>query len=184
MRKISLALVALSAAAVLYGCSEQKGPAVTKGAGAPAAAGVSEPPAAQTQAAAAPAPEAETVVEKKVQEAPAPAKAVREEPSKAVKEVAGEQVAAVRDVSAGMALYKAKCSPCHGPEGKGTMMAPALKGNDWVKASSSGAISEVILKGRQGKGKKYENFFNDMPPTSGVAEGDVSAIIDYLKSLN
>lgn len=183
MKNISLFLLALSAAAVMYGCTEQKGPADTKGAEAPAASVVSAPPAGETTAAEAPAPEAK-IVDEKPPEAPAPVKAAKKEPPQAVKEAAVEQAPAVKDVSDGMALFKSKCLPCHGADGKGTTMAPALKGNDWVKASTNGDLSDVILKGRQGKGKKYQNFFTDMPPTRGVAEGDVNALIDYLRSLN
>jgi hypothetical protein len=63
-------------------------------------------------------------------------------------------------------------------------MAPALKGNDWVKAASSADITGVIKNGRLGEAKKYPNFFVDMPASKAMAENDLNALAAYLKSLN
>lgn len=72
----------------------------------------------------------------------------------------------------GAALYKAKCSACHGvnAEGKPAMKAPALKGDATVS-------SEFILKGAEGK---------KAPHTKGVAgvnENQAKAIAEYVKGL-
>ena len=88
------------------------------------------------------------------------------------------------DAAAGAGIFKMKCAPCHGPEGKGTTMAPALKGNAWVKAASATDITGVIKNGRQGKAKKYANFFVDMPASKAMPESDLAELAAYLKSLN
>ena len=138
--------------------------------------------------------EAVKAVEKAVVEKEAAAVAAVKTAEKAVEEkavAAGKAVEtaltpapAAGDAATGALLFKAKCAPCHGAEGKGTTMAPALKGNDWVKAASSADITGVIKNGRLGKAKKYPNFFVDMPASKAMAENDLNALAAYLKSLN
>lgn len=82
----------------------------------------------------------------------------------------------------GGALYKSKCLMCHGADGKGTAMGPAFKGSEFVKSSAEAAIAEVILKGREGAAKKHKNIALGMPAMK-LSEGDVSALVAYLKSL-
>lgn len=82
----------------------------------------------------------------------------------------------------GAAVYKAKCMACHGPDGKGTPMAPAFAGNEFIASSSADDISTVILKGRGGAAKKYKKFAMGMPPQK-LEKGEVDAIIEHLKSL-
>lgn len=88
------------------------------------------------------------------------------------------------DAAAGAAIFKTKCAPCHGTEGKGTTMAPALKGNDWVKVAAVADLTGLIKNGRMGKAKKYPNFFVDMPPSKAMNEADLASLAAYLKSLN
>lgn len=83
----------------------------------------------------------------------------------------------------GATIFKAKCVACHGPEGKGTPMAPAFAGNEFIASASADDISAVILKGRNGAEKKYKNFAMGMPPQK-LEQADVDAVIEYLKSLS
>lgn len=179
---------------LMYGCAEKKEPAEkAKEASSQAAESVGEKVAVvkdpavadKKEAAPAPAPVAkEKPAEKK---APVPVAAVKEtlkEPVASVKEALKAPVASVKATEAGAAVFKARCSICHGAEGKGSTMAPAFKGNSWIKAASSGDIADVIKNGRKGAAKKYANFFSDMPASKGMAEGDVNALVDYIKSIN
>jgi|GEM_PF-5152809 mono/diheme cytochrome c family protein len=181
MKKISMAVLTLALGlGVITGCSGKKEEPAEKAQALQqaSAASVTEPPVEEKNAA-----EAAAVATQKP--APAPAaedKAVQKAPVQAaVKEAPAQEPV---DLASGAALYKSKCSPCHGVEGKGTTMAPALKENEWIKASSNADVTNVIRKGRQGNGKKYANFFVDMPPTKGLAETDEAVLIGYLRSLN
>jgi mono/diheme cytochrome c family protein len=82
----------------------------------------------------------------------------------------------------GAAIYKSKCAMCHGADGQGTPMGNALKGNKFISSGSDKAITELILKGRSGAAKKYKQFPMAMPPQK-LGDGDVSALISYLKSV-
>ncbi|MBI2413665.1 MAG: cytochrome c [Deltaproteobacteria bacterium] len=82
----------------------------------------------------------------------------------------------------GAAIFKAKCAACHGAEGQGTAMAPAFKGNAFIKESKEDAISAVITAGRDGAAKKYKQFAIGMPKQS-LAGDDLHAVIAHLKSL-
>lgn len=82
----------------------------------------------------------------------------------------------------GAAIFKAKCSPCHGADGQGTAMAPAFKGNAFIKGSSEDQIAEVITKGREGAAKKYKQFAIGMPKQNLNAD-EVKAVVGHLKSL-
>lgn len=80
-----------------------------------------------------------------------------------------------RSAEDGAALYKSKCSVCHGAsgEGKPAMKAPALKGTTKTAAQ----ISERILKG-DAEAKAPHN-----KPVSGVNEAQAKAISDFVKTL-
>ncbi len=56
----------------------------------------------------------------------------------------------------GAAIFQSKCLACHGPEGKGTAMAPAFQGNEFIKTSEPDVIAETIKNGRAGDQKKYK----------------------------
>jgi len=81
----------------------------------------------------------------------------------------------LRAGSDGAALFKAKCSGCHGAngEGKAAIKAPALKGTN-LEASQ---IEEHTLKGDpQGKPPHNKGI-------SGLNEGQAKAIAEYVKAL-
>lgn len=82
----------------------------------------------------------------------------------------------------GAAVYKSKCMPCHGPDGKGTAMAPAVVGNQFIKTSSEQELSDIILKGREGAAKKYKQYAIGMPAQK-LMDGETKAVIAYMKDL-
>jgi mono/diheme cytochrome c family protein len=75
----------------------------------------------------------------------------------------------------GTALFKSKCSNCHGPsgEGKPAMKAPALKGT----AMSAADIQALLTKGVSGKRAPHGKG------VSGLNAEQAKAIADYVKSL-
>ncbi|MCK5235735.1 MAG: cytochrome c [Deltaproteobacteria bacterium] len=77
--------------------------------------------------------------------------------------------------------YAGKCAMCHGKDGGGGAMAPALKGSDFIKGDAA-AVKSVILEGRQGGDKKYSNFSIGMPKFQ-LSDADADALVDYLKGL-
>ncbi len=81
------------------------------------------------------------------------------------------------------ALYKSKCSPCHGVEGAGTAMAPAHKGNEFIKTSTPDQIAAVIKNGREGAAKHYKQFAIGMPAQKTMADDDIKSLVGYLKAL-
>ena len=83
----------------------------------------------------------------------------------------------------GAAIYKAKCVACHGAEGKGTPMGPGFAGSEYIASTDAAAIAEVITKGRNGAQKNYKNFAMGMPPQK-LAEADLNALVEYLKTLS
>lgn len=192
MNKIRLMMLAfILSAGLMYGCAEKKQPAEkAKQASSQIAESAGEKPAVIKAAPVSDNEAKEKAMEKK-DTAPAAAPVVKEKtaskqaPVQAapVKEVK-EPAAPVKNTDAGASIFKAKCSPCHGAEGKGTTMAPALKGNNWIKGASNADIADVIKNGRKGAAKKYANFFVDMPASKGLAETDVNALAEYLKSMN
>src|SRR3990170_7235100 len=80
----------------------------------------------------------------------------------------------------GAAIYKAKCAPCHGAEGQGTAMAPAFKGNAWLKGAADADVSGTITDGREGAAKKYKQFAIGMPKQK-LADDEVKAVIAAIK---
>ena len=72
----------------------------------------------------------------------------------------------------GAAIYKTKCSACHGPAGEGKI-GPALKGT----TLSSDQIVEVLTKGAAGKKAPHGK------PVSGLTADQAKAVADYVKTL-
>lgn len=82
----------------------------------------------------------------------------------------------------GAAVYKSKCMPCHGPEGKGTAMAPAMVGNQFIKTASDQELTDIILKGREGAAKKYKQYAIGMPAQK-LSDDETKSVIAYMKDL-
>lgn len=84
----------------------------------------------------------------------------------------------------GAAIFKSKCLPCHGPDGAGTAMAPAFKGNAFIKDSKVEDIAVVVKEGRTGAQKKYKQFAIAMPPQKGaMSDDDIKTVVEYAKTL-
>ena len=75
----------------------------------------------------------------------------------------------------GAALYKSKCSTCHGAtgEGKPAMKAPALKGT----SKSSDEIVAFLTKGDPQKKAPHSKSI------SGIDDTQAAAIAEYVKTL-
>ena len=98
--------------------------------------------------------------------------------------VTGMALASTAMATDGAAIFKSKCLACHGMDGKGTAMAPAFQGNVFIKDSEADVIAKTIKDGRSGADKKYKNFALAMPPQSTMTDGDIDAVVTYLKSLS
>lgn len=72
----------------------------------------------------------------------------------------------------GAAIYKAKCSACHGAEGQGKV-GPALKGT----SLSADDIAGLLTKGDDAKKPPHKK------PLSGLADADAKAVAEYVKTL-
>lgn len=80
-------------------------------------------------------------------------------------------------------IFKAKCVACHGADGQGTAMAPAMVGNTWIKESPKSEIVSVIKNGREGAAKKYTKYPIAMPAQKNMPEEEMNALAAYLKEL-
>jgi len=77
----------------------------------------------------------------------------------------------------GTALYKKRCSMCHGAEGKGfsANKTPDFTSADWQKAHTDEVITAVIKDGKKG---------TPMPAFgSKLSEDEVKAVVGHLRSL-
>jgi cytochrome c6 len=78
----------------------------------------------------------------------------------------------------GGALFKAKCAPCHGPDGKGdTSMGKMLKVRDLSSADvQKQTNAELTAAIEDGKGK--------MPAYKGkLSSGEVKELVSFIRSL-
>ena len=81
-------------------------------------------------------------------------------------------------------FFKETCGACHGENAEGTPgLAPALKGNAWVKGASDADIQATITKGRDGAAKRHKDIPSPMPPNS-MSENRLKNVTAYLKELN
>ena len=61
-------------------------------------------------------------------------------------------------------------------------MAPAFKGNEFIKNSAENDIAQVIKNGRNGAEKKYKQFAIGMPKQT-MNDEEVKAVVAQLKSI-
>jgi mono/diheme cytochrome c family protein len=81
-------------------------------------------------------------------------------------------------------FFKETCGVCHGENGEGTPgLAPALKGNAWVKGASEGDLGATITKGREGAAKRHKDLPGPMPANS-MSDNRLKNVIAYLKEMN
>ena len=81
----------------------------------------------------------------------------------------------------GSSIYAQKCQMCHGADGAGSAMGPALAGTDLIKGDAE-QVKALILNGVPRETKKYPNFPMAMPPVP-LSEAELSAVIEYMKGL-
>lgn len=72
----------------------------------------------------------------------------------------------------GAAIYKTKCSACHGAEGQGKI-GPALKGT----SLSADDIANLLTKGNDAKKPPHKK------PMNGLSDADAKAVADFVKTL-
>ena len=78
-------------------------------------------------------------------------------------------------IARGEQLFSIACSQCHGPEGYGTRLAPALNSQQFLSQTSDAAIQQIISQGVPG---------TVMPAWGGrLSDADIAAIVAYLRSL-
>lgn len=78
-------------------------------------------------------------------------------------------------VATGKKLFELLCTQCHGTEGYGSRIAPALNNQLFLSQTPDGAIQQIISGGVTG---------TSMPSWSGyLTEADITAITVYLRSL-
>jgi hypothetical protein len=65
---------------------------------------------------------------------------------------------------------------------KGTSLAPALKGNEFLENSSVDDLKKLIKGGRKVLDKKYPQFPTEMPAHTQFTDEEVEAIIEYEKT--
>ncbi len=97
---------------------------------------------------------------------------------------ADKEAVSEETVRLGGSIFKSRCVACHGTDGKGSTMAPAFVGNEWIKGADITEISAVIKKGRTGSAKKYKKFPIPMPAQTSMSENEISALAHYIKSIN
>lgn len=75
----------------------------------------------------------------------------------------------------GAAIYKTKCSSCHGAtgEGKPAVKAPTLKGTTWEASQ----IAQFIVKGESARKVPHNKG------VSGVSDEQAKAVAEFVKSL-
>jgi cytochrome c len=72
----------------------------------------------------------------------------------------------------GAAIFKTKCSACHGTEGQGKI-GPALKGT----SLSADDIANLLTKGDDAKKPPHKKAMN------GVSDADAKAVAEFVKTL-
>jgi len=84
--------------------------------------------------------------------------------------IAAATSGAAADGQQHFALY---CGACHGPEGAGTDRGPGLIDTRQLRGSSAANIAQIIRNGTRGG-----------MPAIPMPEGEIDAVIDYVRSLN
>jgi mono/diheme cytochrome c family protein len=88
------------------------------------------------------------------------------------------------DTAAARELFRGRgnCATCHGPEGRGTLLAPDLTAGGWLHADSTlGSVVRVIREGIARPAK----FPAPMPPMGGarLRDAEIEALARYVLAL-
>ncbi len=77
----------------------------------------------------------------------------------------------------GAAIFKKRCSMCHGPEGKGfsANKTPDFTSAEWQKEMTDEQITEIVKNGKKG---------TPMPKFDGkLSDDEIKAVVAHLRSL-
>jgi putative heme-binding domain-containing protein len=95
----------------------------------------------------------------------------QEKPKQAISNpVAGDAIA----IREGESLFRANCSPCHGPQARGGARGPDMTSGRWVHGGTDPEIFHTIEQGVPG---------TEMPANS-FEDGEIWSLIAYLRSLS
>jgi len=78
----------------------------------------------------------------------------------------------------GQTVYQINCLACHGPEGKGGVIAPPLEADPVANGPAAGHIS-VVLKGLQGKVINGVSYASAMPAWPQLSNDEIAAAITF-----
>jgi mono/diheme cytochrome c family protein len=79
----------------------------------------------------------------------------------------------------GAAVYAARCASCHGGELQGTDRGPSHLSSVYKPGHHSDAsFRQAILRGSP----QHHWSFGAMPPVEGMSEGDITAVIAYIRA--
>jgi mono/diheme cytochrome c family protein len=98
---------------------------------------------------------------------------------------AGPSATAVHQDTAGKGIFlgKGNCAGCHGPDAKGTALAPNLTDGEWLHIDGSLESIVTLVKAGVPKPKKVSG---PMPPKGGaqLSDDEVTAVSRYVFSLS
>lgn len=98
---------------------------------------------------------------------------------------AQEKIRKKREFLRGQEIYLAKCSICHGADGKGdSLNYPPLKDSEWISDKDGHILVDIIKNGLRGpirvKGRDWNSIM--LPPGVGSAD-DLAPLMNYLRSV-
>jgi mono/diheme cytochrome c family protein len=87
-----------------------------------------------------------------------------------------------QDAHPGEAIFKLKCTMCHGQNGEGIAIFPPLAGSEWVTGPEENLV-RIQLRGLMGpitvKGKVYNGM---MPANATMTDQDIADVLSYVRS--
>ena len=87
-----------------------------------------------------------------------------------------------QDPHPGEAIFKLKCTMCHGQNGEGLAIFPPLAGSEWVNGPEENLV-KIQLRGLTGpitvKGKEYNGM---MPANATMSDQDIADVLSYVRS--
>lgn len=83
----------------------------------------------------------------------------------------------------GAPIYKLKCSGCHGQDGRGSVAAPSLVANRWIREQGRDGVVDTLLKGRSGPTKRFKEFAGGMPAYRMFTAAELDAVSAHVVGL-
>ncbi len=79
----------------------------------------------------------------------------------------------------GQQIYMARCAVCHGENGEGAGMYPALAGSEWVNGAPE-RLAAIILDGMEGRVGNYQAV---MPGWGSVLkDSEIAAVMTWVRA--